>query len=455
MVRGEVRTVTVAWSYDEMYVVLDEEVELLRRKHGYRRVPIIIRAGAFDQPSGVSIGTERDAGQSPTPEPTRWGEVTVSDRSMDLARQLRPYAFRQMQAHRIAEAVAGRQLSMFKWAKDPHKILEVDPSTEWKMTEEVDLTPGETTKIPIPNKLNLVTPLIDSNVMAGVAANLQSNVGGGFLTQMRLGAIPPQTSGSALGKLQAMGGAQEVTLVRTLAGFLRDRAEWRLELRRVFGDAIGKPLGVVRTPARADARSPMHEVTPDLLERSGTEVEVELYMWQPDVTLAQYVTTLRTPSPITGKPLISDETAQRKLKVVADVDREADRINAEARGALPPIRQQLDLAALEQQLDEARESGDHESAADTMIAIAELSFMHDQSVMSGQAAPPPGSPGAGGGQPVPQPAPAPPSPAPALPGNSLPDMGMNVGTEGGRPMGAGGPTQTMTQPTPLTSPTGG
>jgi hypothetical protein len=452
MKRGELRTVTEAWSRDELYVILDEEVELLRRSHGYRRVPITIRAGAFDQPVGLSIGTQETLGD-PQQLTTTWGEVTVSDASMDLARQLAPFGYRHMQAHRIAEAVAGRELTYFKWAKDPHKILEYDPSTEWKMTEEIDLIPSETTKIPMPNKLNLVNVVADPTILAAVSANLQSNVGGGFLTQMRLGAIPPQTSGSAMGKLQAAGGAGDVTILRTLEGFDRDRAEWRLELRRVHGDSIGSPLGVVRVPARQGYGSPIHDLTPELLERTGTEVDIEYYQFQADVPLMTYVTGLRTPSPTTGKPLIADETAQRLLKFVKDVDREADRIDIEAMNALPSIKQQRDQKRLDTYIKEAMDEGDHDTAAEFMIASGELGYLHDLAVMQGQAAPP-GGPGAAPGmgmtanQATP-PMAAPPAPAPSMGNTSLPDQGIGVGTEGGRPVGASGPPQPISQPTPV------
>ncbi len=444
MDHDERRTVTECWNRDHLLVVLDEEVELLHRKHGYRRVPFTIRIGAFDMPAGVSVGSSYNRGEA-TVQSSDWGpngEVTVSGRSVDLARQMRPYGWRHVWAHRIAEAVAGRRLSMFKWAIDPHTVLEYDPSTEHKMGDTSDLLPGEQTRIPLPNRLNIVTPAVDPNVMAGLAADLQANVGSGFLTQMRLGAIPPQTSGSALGKMAALGGAAETVLVRALQAFKRDRAEWRLELRRDYGDAIGEPLGMFRFPGRQQAeRTPMHEVTPQMLRRAGTRLDVELHAWEPDVALAQYLTTLRAPSPVTGEPLISDETARRALKATPDVDRERNRIDDEALRAIPPVRQQRHLTRLNAELERALEMDDQEDAERLMIAIAELEFLHDGLVASGQASPGAegGSGGGGMGAGIPAPAPAAPAgggAAPAMPGNSLPELGIGVGTSGGRPSGA-------------------
>lgn len=443
MVYDELRTVTECWNRDWLTVVLDEDIELLSRKHGYRRLPFTIRVGAFDKPAGVSIGS---AGRQTEPRilHSDWGDVTVSARSVDLARLLRPYGHKHVWAHRIAEAVAGRRLSMFKWAIEPHVVREYDPAMEWKLGDTVELIPGETTNVPLPGKLNIITPVVDPNVMAGLASDLQANVGSGFLTQMRLGAIPPQTSGSALGKMAALGGAAETVLVRGLQSFKRDRAEWRLQLRRDFGDSIGAPLGMFRFAGRSSEGSgAMREVTPEMLRYAGTQLDVELHAWEPDVALAQYLTTLRAPSPATGKPLISDATARRKLKATPDTDREGRRIDDEALTALPPIQQQRHLMRLERELDDAMENGDDEDAERLMISIAELEFLHELAIMSGQASPAGAEP-PNGGMGMPTPAPAVPSSGgtPALPGTSLTEQGIGVGTGGGRPTGAAPPAVT-------------
>ena len=444
MQRDELRTVTECWNRDWLTVILDEEEELFSRKHGYRRLPFTITAGMFDQPASLSVGSQADRSE-PEVGLSDWGEITISGRSLDLARQMRPYGWRHVQAHRIAEAVAGRRLSNFKWAIDPHKVLEFDPATEHKMAKEIDLLPGETTRIPLPNKLNLISPVIDANVMAGLASDLQANVGSDFLTQMRLGAVPPQTSGSAMGKMAALGGAAFVVATRALQNHKRARAEWRLDLRRDYGDAIragGGELGAFRVPGQSGAK-PFHEVTPAMLRRAGCQVDIELHYWQPDVALTQELTTLRTPSVVTGRPLISDETARRKLKATPDIDREGDRIDDEALAALPPVQQRRHLARLDRQLDRALDAGDDESADDTMVSIAELEYLHEQAIASGQAAPPGGGAGPGAGMGIPTPPqaaapPAPPAPAPpALPGMSLPELGIGVGTNGGRPQGGG------------------
>jgi hypothetical protein len=439
--RNQTRNVTEYWNRDWLQVILDDETLLLERKHGEREVPFTVVCGAFDQPMGVQIGSVKEAHDLST----SWGTVHISDESVDLARQMRPYRWRDIAPHRIGEAVAGRRLSMFKWALYPHIVREYDPSTEWQLSEKIELTPGEHTDVPIPGKLNIITPVIDPNTMAGLAADLQSNQGSGFLSQARLGTIPPQTSGSALNTMANVGGAAETVLVRMLATFKQLRAERRLRLRLQYGDAIGKPLGVYSIPAsdpRA-SRTPMHVVTPDMIERAGTNLEIELYSFRPDVGAAQYVSTIRAPSPVTGKPLISDETALRILRPVADVDRESDRIDDEALKMLPPIQQRRHLARLQRERDDAEAMGDIETMEEIDMAMDELDFLYEMAVQSGQAAPVMGPQmgpgGGGGGMPTPPEMAAPPTPA--LPGTSLPEQGIDVGHEGGPPMQ--GPPQPM------------
>ncbi len=451
--RTETRTVTECWNRDWVSVVVDDDKELLSRKHGYHRNPFTVVVGSFDLPAAASSGGNDDDDTVTT----NHGEIAVNERSIDVARQMRPFDWRRLSSHRVAEAVAGRQLTMFKWALDPRKVLEKDPMmTKNKQTAIGRLMPGATTEVMLPNKLNLITPVVDPLTMAGLNMALAANAQSGVLGQLAAGSIPPQTSGSALNAMIEIGGAADAVLVRLIQLFKTLRAEFRLELRRDFGGQLGKSgdRGYISVPSSGgSARTPMHRVTPAIITRTGCQVEVELYNWRPDVTVAQYLATLRTPGP-TGLPLISEETARRRLRAVADPDREAERIDDEMLMAQPPIAQQRTLSRLRRELKQALDEGDDESADSAMQAIQELQFLHEQAVASGQAAPPAGGAETGGGGGIPQGAGSPP-PGPALPGTSLPAQGIGVGQQGGPPGGiAEPPAVTPTSP-PMMSPIGG
>jgi hypothetical protein len=446
--RTQRRTVIEAWNRDHFAAYLDEEDTqlLLERKHGYHRCPFTIRIGAFDAPHGVEIGPPEN------PRYSSWLDTNParSAEGGDLARVMRPYGYKHMWAHHIAEAVAGRRLSFFKWAADPHKILEYDPSTEFRMAREIDLLPGETTRVPLPNKVNIFTPLVDPNVMAGLAADLQSNVATGALSMIRTGQVPPQTSGSALSKMVILGGASEAILVRGIQDFKRDRSEFRAYLLMSYGDAVGKPLGSLNVPSRQGyGKTPLHAITPDMIERGGMQYDIELHYWQPDVALSQYLMTLRAPSPITGKPLISDTTARRKLKLTPDVDREEDRIEDEALSGIPPIQMQRQLARIQRDIDTAQETNDHDTAESLMVAYTELEHLYMMAVATGQASPvgirqTAGPAGGGGGDMGMTPQAPAGGGGPSATGNSMTDMGGTTGEEGGRPTGAGGPAKAIT-----------
>jgi hypothetical protein len=452
--RHERRSITEVWNDDWVTVIVDEDKELLSRKHGYRRSPFTIVTGGFDLPAATSSGY----GGEPDTYETARGEVSLNDASVDIARRMRPYDWKKLATHRQAEAVAGRQLTMFKWALDPHKVLEKDPLMASKQARIGKLRPGETTEVMLPNKLNLITPVVDPTAMAGLNMALAANAQAGILGQLASGSVPPQTSGSALNGLIEIGGASDVVLVRLIQLFKRMRAEWRLELRRDFGGMLGRAgdRGVISVPnQRGYGSTPLYRVTPAMIKRTGCQLDVELYNWRPDVTVAQYLATLRVPSPVTGLPLISDETARRKLKAVPDPDREGERIEDEQLLAMPPIARQRTLRRLKRERDQALDEGDDESVDDAQSAILQLEFLQEQEVMSGQAAPPGAGAAAGTGGPIPPPPQmaAPEPPRPALPGTSLPAQGFDVGTEGGRPPGAGGPS--VPPMTPVGTPRGG
>ncbi len=430
--RTEQRTVTECWNRDWVTVVVDDDIELVSRKHGYHRNPFTVVIGGFDLPAATTAGASSDVETIRTDR----GEIVINDASVDIARRMRPFDWKKLKTHRVAEAVAGRQLTMFKWALDPHKVLEKDPLGSHKQAVLGPLRPGQTTEVMLPNKLNLITPVVDPLTMSGLNMALAANAQAGILGQLASGMVPPQTSGSALNGLLEIGGASDAVLVRLIQLFKRLRAEWRLELREGFGGMLGRDgdRGVISVPATSGySRTPMHRVTPEMIVRTGRELDVDLYNWRPDVTVAQYLSTLRAPSAATGMPLISDETARRKLKAVPDPDREGERIEDEQMQALPSIAQQRKLVRLRKERAQALEEGDDESADAAQSAILELEFLHEQAVISGQAAPtaPAQTGQSGAGFPqmaVPEP------PRPQLPGTSLPDQGIAVGNQGGAPM---------------------
>ena len=447
LTRSTNRPVTECWNDDWLTVIVDDDTKLLSRKHGYHENPFTVVVGNFDLPAAMSSGTSYED-ETIT---TRNGEIVLNDRSVDIARRYRPYDWKKLKTHRIAEAVAGRQLSMFKWAIDPAMVLEEDPTMKKFQGEVGRMTPGARIRVSIPNKLTVVTPVVDPSAIAGLNMALAANAQAGILGQLASGTVPPQTCGSAMNAMIEIGGSSDAVLVRKVTLFKQLRAEKRLRLRKKFGGMLGKAgdRGYISVPSRnPGSRTPMHRVTPAIINRVGCQVEVELYSWRPDVTAAQYVATLRAPSAATGLPLISDETARIRLKTTPDHDREGERIEDELLRAQPPVAMQRNISRLKRERDMALEEGDDESADASQVAIQNLEFMYDAQVQSGAAAPvaPGGASSSGAaGPPVPEP-----PTTPVLPGTSLPDQGIGVGNQGARPEGTEQPVVNPNQPSAMT-----
>ena len=438
-------TVTELWNRDWVQVIVDDR-ELLTRRHGYGRVPFTVTIGGFDLPPGVTSGMAKE----PYDLNTIWGEIPINDASTDLARQYRPYAWKRLKTHAIKEAVYGRLLTAFKDARDPAGIYEYDPMTKHLNTGDMKARPGHVLEVPLGNRYSTISTAPGADVATPLFQGLAENATLDTLTLMRTGGVPPQTTGTALGKMLELGAADRAVLVAMVSAFKKQRAEWRLELWRDWGHALttGQERGVLAVPNRASSygQSPMHVLTPETLERAGCYLDLTLHRFSPDPGLAQFVSTLRAPAGATGAPLFADETLRRTVRLVPDPDREGYRIENEMLYANPAIATQRALRRIDEEVAREIEAGDERNADALMVSGIELDYVHQQQVMSGQAAPLP-EPPAPGGAPgdVPAPAPTPPQPAMNQQGLSMPDMGVGVGQQGGRP-------QQPTAPTPPVRP---
>jgi hypothetical protein len=445
-------SVVELWNRDWVQVVVDDR-EVLTRRHGYARVPYTISLGGFDQPPGVSVGMT----QEPFEMNTLWGSVQVTDDTMDIARQWRPFAYRKIKPHAIKEAVYGRMLTNFKDARNPAKIYEFDVMTQHLNTGEISFRPGHLNEIPLGNKLSAMPTAPGAEVVAPLMMGVDVNSEQGPWSQLRAGMIPPQTSDSALGTMLELGGADRAILASTIQSHITREMEWCLEILRDWGPSIktGPERGVLYVQtADGYGNTPLKVVTPEMIERAGTYIDITLFHFRPNPAMAQFINAMRAPGGASGKPLVSDETARRHVKMVPDPDREGYRIEREQLNAAPPIAIQRQLKLIDEEIAREIELGDDDNADALMVSGIELDFMHMQQVLAGQAAPPPPPPvppGAAAGantDVTPQPLPSTP---PDMQGMSNPQMGKGVGMQGGRPQGAGQPKE-PTRATGVTAP---
>jgi hypothetical protein len=439
--RGKLVTVTECWNRDWVLVAVDDE-EILCRRHGYAEVPFTVAIGGWDLPPGTSAGLTEDAYLLNS----AWGEISITDRASDLARQYQPFGWRHVAGHALAEAIAGRHVTNFKNAANPTFIHEVDPMTKELNTGEITARPGHIIEITLGNRLSTLPVAPGAETVAPIQGLLAANAEQGPWSQINAGGIPPQTSDSALGTMLELGGASQGILVSTLEQFIKRRAEARLRRLRDFLPVLGKKgsRGVLVVPSRDDApgANPVHVLTREMLERVGCEVDVTLFHHRPNPSLIQYLSTA------VSAGAISRETMRRKLRIVPDPDREMWRIENEMIDELPAIATQRALRRIDREIASEIEAGDFDNADALMVAGLELEFERQKQMAGGQAAPPPVDPRMAAGAPMGE---FTEMPLPSTPpdinqqGLSMPQLGIGVGTQGGRPQGSTQPTQ----PTPV------
>lgn len=452
-VRNHLLEVKEYWNKDHVVVLVEDET-ILERQHGIGRVPFVVTLGAFELPMGVTTGN-RAYHDSTSTEPG-WHRDSHAA-SPDIAAQWRPWAYRHLPTHAIQEAVAGRTLTEFARSMFRPMIYEFDPYSRNQDTADLSQYARAVNKIPLGNKLSVLPTAPDAPTVAMLDQFLQGNANQGLWSQIRSGAIPPQTPSAALGSMFDLGGADRSALTDAISLHDRDVLEFYLELVRDWGPVMGKKgqRGALMIPSRdPQYASPFHRLTPEMIERAGTYLTVSMFHWRPDPAMAQYLSTMLSSG------LSSPETAMRKSRYVPDPMREMQRIEDAMLRQEPVIATNLKIADLERQIEQAQAEGDDETTDRLMVAAMQLEFQNEQAIMAG-AAPPPAGGSSGGamgsvlGAGVPSPGGMSGPGAVGAPisqqGLSMPELGIGTGSQGGRPMGTTQPKTGM-QNTTVTAP---
>lgn len=445
------------WNADWVTVLVEDEV-ILTRRHGYARVPFVVTLGGFELPRNLSASAWTVWGAN-SREP---GLHRTADGTPDAAAHWRPWLSRLQQAHAIMEAVAGRTLTQFKRSAFPPMIYEYDMLTKGQDTAELSYYEKTINRVPLGNKLSILPTGPDGPTAAVLDGFMQRSANQGLWTQVRTGAIPPQTPSAALGTMFDLGGADRSAITDAIAHHLRDVLEWALALIRDWGPVLGIPgeRGALPIPARdTSGRTPVHWLTADVIQRAGVGLDVGLHIDRPDPALAQWLATMMSAG------LSSPETALRKSRYVPDPLRELRRIEDAMLRQTPEIATQLKIANLQEQLDDAIAAEDWRTADDLGVMILQLEWNAQQQMTQGLAPPPAGAgtggtamgtamgTALGGGVPNPNGMPGPGAVgAPLVAGGlSLPELGIGQAQQGGRPINSTQPRE-ATAPRRVTAP---
>ena len=335
-----------------------------------------------------------------------------------MARISQPFLYRRVKQHDINEAVGGRLLTAMRRSIKPPLIIKQTLMSGEMNDVEIDYNEEGQTKIgadddiiPLPN---LPTP----EVLAPVMDMLDKGKSTSMATAIMMGQSPTsQASGSAIDMLAQSGYTRWAAVVLGCQAFLAEFSEMCLGLYRDWGLLLGMEpnIGTLYVPRRNPnpraGGSPVHEVTPDVLRKTGIRVKVYLYKFN----VASLAATAQGLAVLKSMGVMPKIDAIKILGFSEDPQGVLRRIDEESLNDVPEVKQERTLATLVKEAEDARLRGDQESYEERMGKAVFIAGMMQRSQMIGQAGP-------GGGAGVP------PGMPPTVPGVPPMDMGRDPKT---------------------------
>lgn len=404
------------------FFVAWDEKEVVCIEHGYAEVPLIVTPGNFG-----------GAGMMTTPHTWRYanGSYWHADRGEDLKRLYQPFLQGRVPEHEIKEAVYGQILTAVRKMKNPAKnvradILQMEEGKPELSNDEgaVNMVSAETE---IEDNEGPPNPTLLQTAMAFLAQHDAMTIPSSLLA----GNAPmSQGSGTALNLLGRQGLETWSPLVVILERSEERYWERCLKLWRDWGSILGMEgeRGVLYVPRNRPVpnartgQSTAHEVTPELLRRTGIRVAVKFQRFNPDQLpmLSQGVIMAMSGG------LIPKREAIKILGYTADPDAAIEQIRNDMLEEVPAIAMQRQIAAITDNIRAAGERGDDESLEQEFldgffvvnqleierikqeVQLAESRRLKLMASLMG----------------------------PGVQGLSMPDFGIQPGTQGGRPQGS-------------------
>jgi hypothetical protein len=439
-------------------VVAFEDQQILIREHGYACVPFVVTYGGFGQ---QNFTTTRDVyvhGEGRTWNRPGYGVNGFNPRQDDMGRIAQPFWARRFRQHDLGEAVGGRFLTALrKSIKPPVMVKQTIASGEineveidWNEEGQTFIGDGDDI-LPMPT---IPSPEIVTRVMEMLATGKATSMATGIM----MGQSPhSQASGSAIDMLAQTGYTRWASVVLGCQTFIAEFSELILSLYRDWGLLLGMEpnIGTLYVPRRnpnpRTGGAPVHEVTPDLLRRTGIRITVNFYKFNPSsvAALAQGLAVFKSMG------IMPKLDAIKLAGFSADAQGTLRRVEEEQLADVPEVKQERTLSRLVKEAEEAKLRGDPDSHEERLGKAIFIAGMMQRAQQIGQ----PGAGGGGGmppgmpptmpgvppmdngkdaktGQPMPPPPPGT-DPQYAIPefavqGLPMPQMGVPVGTQGGR-----------------------
>lgn len=430
------------WDRNWCLVCFADEV-VLQMEHGLAEVPFTVAytcVGAQNFVGTTLLGAVRGDG---------FGVVLreTGSRRADLARTCEPFLWRRVDAHLFYEAVMGLYATAFKRSLFPPYVLKQSMNSAAMGEVLIDFSEGGMTSIREDDDVvplaNVPMPEIQGPILQFLQANIQTGQAPGVLAGQMPGA---QSSGTAVEIMSQNGAARYAPLVSSLAAFLTERAEKRLRYWRDWGAVLGADgdRGTLFVPRRRKSSrggdtSPVHALTPEMLRRAGTRVEVTLRRFSP----ANITAVANTVMILRNAGLMPKRDGIELVGWSDDPDGVIERLKLDMLDETPEVQQADALIWLLEDVEHAMSIGDQRSAERGWVRfrhVAELVDMaNQQKLLMTQA-------GMGmGGNPDELPGlPQPPTGGPNVPQDPNALLPGEPGTNGGAP--AQNPNGPMGQP---------
>jgi hypothetical protein len=450
------------WDRNWVLVCFADE-QILIREHGYACVPFVVTYGGFGQQAFTSTRDIYVRGEGSTwNRPIIGGSDGFNPYADDMGRISQPFLYRRTRQHDIGEAVGGRLLTALRRSiKPPVMVKQTTMSSELNDVE-IDWDEEGQTKLgadddilPLPT---VPTPEILGPVMEMLAQGKATSMATGVL----MGQSPhSQASGSAIDILAQTGYTRWSAVVLGCQTFMSEFSELVLSLYRDWGLLLGMEpsIGTLYVPRRnpnpRTGGAPVHEVTPDLLRRAGIRIEATFYKFNPAslASLAQGMAVMKSMG------ILPKLDAIKMAAFSPDPQGVLRRVDEESLNDVPEVKQEQTLRRLVQEAEEAKLRGDYDSYEERLGKAIYIASAMQRRQMIGQpgggggGAMPPGmpptipgippmdlgrDPNTGQPSPMPEPGTAPQYAIPemAVQGLPMPQMGVPVGTSGGRRPGS-------------------
>lgn len=432
--------------------------------HGYAHVPFIIQNGGFGRPMFMSS----------TPVPYEVEGVGLVHRPYgpavredDLTRMYEPFLWNRVLPHAQSEEIGSQLKTLLRRAKNPPRVhKQTAGGGMLQGVVKVDNREGGMTRIRDNEDIANLDPALPGDMMAHLVGMLDINRQMSGMPALMMGNMPgSQASGTAIDILTQSGARAWIPMVNATEALYAQWAERQLLLTGNYGPLMNQGEGQIMVPRRnanvETGEQRPHRVTADIIRRTGTQIEVKLYQFNP-TTLGQVASGLQI---MDDRGWVSRRSAIEMFAFTEDIEGEISAIMHDDLDKVPEVMMADTLDELKKQAALAHSQGDMEGAkkllnrahfiagqidfnqmvrmpgamnslGDPMIAAQSMGI--DPSLVIPQEGAAAG--GAAEGEEVPG---TPVSPemqvgqdgAPGVQGNSMPQYNRPTGTEGGRPPG--------------------